>query len=109
MFREDRTVRRYQMLLVNGFSPYVDIENSAAVFSRLHHEVRELGQMSVYRAQNPFSVAPLNAIENEVADVFIMLCFLCSSLGIDFESAIKNRIKENIKKGKIRARTSASK
>ncbi len=108
MFREDITVRQFQMLLVNGFTPYVDIENSAGVFSRLHREVRELGQVSIYRAQNPFSVAPLNAIENEVADVFIMLCFLCSSLGIDFESAIKNRILENIKKGKMTARTSVS-
>jgi len=103
MFREDRTVRQYQMLLASGLNPDVDIENSAAVFSHLKREVRELGQANVWRVQNPFSVPPINAIEDEVADVFIMLCFFCSSMGIDFESAIKNRIIRNIQKGKFGA------
>jgi len=106
MFREDGTVRRYQMLLVNRLNKSVDMENKAAMFSRLQQEVRELGQAGIYRVQNPLDVAPLNAIENEIADIFISLCFLCSSLGIDLESSIKNRIIENIQKGKFRARTS---
>ncbi|UCD26704.1 MAG: hypothetical protein JSW19_03805 [Candidatus Bathyarchaeota archaeon] len=101
MFREDRTVRQYQMLLVSKLNPYLDIENSAAVFSRLKQEVRELGQAGIFRVQDPLNVAPLNAIETEVADIFNTLCFLCSSLGIDFESAIKNRIIENIQKGRL--------
>jgi NTP pyrophosphatase (non-canonical NTP hydrolase) len=104
MLREDRTVRQYQMLLVNEFNEYVDIENKAAVFSRLQQEVRELRQAGIYRVQNPLDVAPLNAIEDEIADIFIMLCFLCSSLGIDLEGSIKNRIIENIQKGKFGAR-----
>jgi len=104
MLREDRTVRQYQMLLVNELNKYVDIENKAAAFSRLQQEVRELGQAGIYRAQNPLDVAPLNAIEDEIADIFIVLCFLCSSLGIDLESAIKNRVIENIQKGKFGAR-----
>ncbi|MDH5419439.1 MAG: hypothetical protein OEY47_09205 [Candidatus Bathyarchaeota archaeon] len=106
MFREDRTVRQYQMLLVSKLNKSVDIENKAATFSRLQQEVRELGQAGIYRVQNPLDVAPLNAIENEIADIFISLCFLCSSLGIDLESSIKNRIIENIQKGKFRARAS---
>jgi len=106
MFREDRTVRQYQMLLVNRLNKSVDMENKAAMFSRLQQEVRELGQAGIYRVQNPLDVAPLNAIENEIADIFISLCFLCSSLGIDLESSIKNRIIENIQKGKFRAHTS---
>jgi len=106
MFREDRTVRQYQMLLVSKLNKSVDMENKAAMFSRLQQEVRELGQAGIYRVQNPLDVAPLNAIENEIADIFISLCFLCSSLGIDLESSIKNRIIENIQKGKFRAHTS---
>ncbi len=102
MLREDRTVRRYQMLLVDRLNKLVDIENEAAMFSRLHQEVRELGQAGIYRVQNPFNVAPLNAIENEIADIFISLCFLCASLGLNLEGAIKNRIIENIQKGKFR-------
>ncbi|MHA2315788.1 MAG: hypothetical protein ACXACF_11015 [Candidatus Hermodarchaeia archaeon] len=104
MLREDKTVRQYQMLLVNEFNKYVDIENKAAVFSRLQQEVRELRQAGIYRVQNPLDVAPLNAIEDEIADIFIMLCFLCSSLGIDLEGSIKNRVIENIQKGKFGAR-----
>ena len=104
MLREDRTVRQYQMLLVNELNKYVDIENKAAAFSRLQQEVRELRQAGIYRMQNPLDVAPLNAIEDEIADIFIVLCFLCSSLGIDLESAIKNRVIENIQKGKFGAR-----
>jgi NTP pyrophosphatase (non-canonical NTP hydrolase) len=103
MLREDRTVRRYQMLLVDKLNKSVDIENEAAMFSRLHKEVRELGQAGVYRVQNPFDVAPLNAVENEIADIFVSLCFLCGSLGLDLEGAIKNRIIENIRRGKFRA------
>ena len=105
MFREDRTIRQYQMLLVSKLNKSVDMENKAAMFSRLQQEVRELGQAGIYRVQNPLDVAPLNAIENEIADIFISLCFLCSSLGIDLESSIKNRIIESIQKGKFRART----
>ena len=103
MFREDRTVRKYQMLLASKLNKSVDIENEAAMFSRLQQEVRELGQAGIYRVQNPLDVAPLNAIENEIADIFVSLCFLCSSLGIDLEGSIKNRIMENIRKGKFRA------
>ena len=46
-------------------------------------------------------VKAINAVEDEIADVFILLCFFCGSLGIDFDSAIKNRILDDFTDGKF--------
>ena len=37
-----------------------------------------------------------DTIENEVADVFIMLCTVCNKLDIDLFSSLKDKEKENI-------------
>jgi len=101
------TVRDFQRLLVERvISPYIDIKSTIAVFTHLQKEMRELNQAYDYFLQqrdylygNP--VRAINAVEDEIADVFILLCFFCGSLGIDFHSAIKNKILKNFSDGKF--------
>ena len=101
------TVRDFQRLLVERvISPNIDIKSTIAVFTRLQKEMRELKQAYDYFLQqrdylygNP--VRAINAVEDEIADIFILLCFFCGSLGIDFNSAIKNKISKNISNGKF--------
>jgi len=101
------TVRDFQRLFVERvISPYIDIKSPIAIFARLQKEMRELKQAYDYFLQqrdylygNP--VQAINAVEDEIADVFILLCFFCGSLGIDFQSAIKNKILKNISDGKF--------
>ena len=101
------TVRDFQRLLVEWVtSPYVDIKSTIAIFARLEKEMRELRQAYDYFLQqrdflygNP--VRAINAVEDEIADIFILLCFFCGSLGIDFHGAIKNKILKNFSDGKF--------
>ena len=101
------TVRDFQRLLVERvISPHIDIKSTIAIFTRLQKEMRELKQAYDYFLQqrdylygNP--VRAINAVEDEIADVFILLCFFCGSLGIDFHSAIKNKILKNFSDGKF--------
>jgi len=103
----ESTVRDFQRLLVERvIDPYIDIKSTIAIFTHLQKEMRELTQMYDYFLQqrdylygNP--VRAINDVEDEIADVFILLCFFCGSLGIDFQSAIKNKILKNISDGKF--------
>lgn len=104
------TVRDFQRLLVERvISPYIDIKSTISIFTRLQKEMRELKQTYDYFLQqrdylygNP--VRAINAVEDEIADVFMLLCFFCGSLGIDFQSAIKNKILKNFSDGKFAAK-----
>ena len=39
-----------------------------------------------------------DTVENEVADVFIVLCSVCNKLDIDLYKALKEKEQENIKR-----------
>jgi len=39
-----------------------------------------------------------DSVENEIADVFIVLCSICNQLNIDLFSALKDKEKENIER-----------
>ena len=101
------TARDFQRLFVEKvISPYIDIKSPIAIFTRLQKEMRELKQAYDYFLQqrdylygNP--VQAINAVEEEIADIFILLCFFCGSLGIDFHSAIGNKILKNFSDGKF--------
>ena len=101
------TVRDFQRLLVEKvISPYIDIKSPIAIFTRLQKEMRELKQAYDYFLQQRDyfygdHVQAVNAVEDEIADIFILLCFFCGSLGIDFHGAIKNKILKNFSDGKF--------
>jgi len=101
------TVRDFQRLLVERIiSPHIDIKSTIAVFTRLQKEMRELKQAyDHFLQQRDYlygdPVQAINAVEDEVADIFILLCFFCGSLGTDFHGAIKNKILKNISDGKF--------
>jgi hypothetical protein len=100
-------VRDFQRLLVERvIDPYIDIKSTIAVFTHLQKQMRELKQAYDYFLQQrdylyEDSVRAINAMEDEIAEVFILLCFFCGSLGIDFDSAIRNKILKNISDGKF--------
>ena len=101
------TVRDFQRLLVEKVtSPYVDIKSPISIFARLQKEMRELRQTYDHFLQNRDyvygdPVRAINAVEDEIADVFILLCFFCGSLGIDFHSAVENKILRNFSDGRF--------
>jgi hypothetical protein len=101
------TVRDIQRLLVERvISPDIRIESTIAIFARLQKQMRRLRQTYDYFLQQRGylygdPVKAINAVEDEIADVFILLCFFCGSLGIDFDSAIKNRILDDFTDGKF--------
>ena len=101
------TVRDIQRLLLERVvSPDIRTESTIVIFARLQKQMRRLRQTYDYFIQqrgylhgNP--IKAINAVEDEIADVFILLCFFCGSLGIDFDSTIKNRILDNFTDGKF--------
>jgi NTP pyrophosphatase (non-canonical NTP hydrolase) len=101
------TVRDLQRLLVERVtSPHIDVKSPIAIFTRLQKEMRELKQAyDHFLRQRDYlhgdHVQAINAVEDEIADVFILLCFFCGSLGIDFHSAIRNKILKNFSDGKF--------
>jgi len=101
------TVRDFQRLFVERIiSPGIDIKSPIAIFTRLQKEMREFRQAYDYFLQQRDyiygdPVQAINALEDEIADIFILLCFFCGSLGIDFHGAIKNKILKNFSDGKF--------
>jgi len=101
------TVRSFQRLFVERvISRYIDIQSPIAIFTRLQKEMRELKQVyDNFLQQRDYlygdPVQAINAVEDEIADVFIVLCFFCGSLGIDFHGAIENKILKNFSDGKF--------
>jgi NTP pyrophosphatase (non-canonical NTP hydrolase) len=91
-WNKDTTISQLQKLLINGFNPYIDIKDSNKVLLHLVEEVGELVKAARKQEDN---------IKDEVGDVFILLSFYCSSIGIDLSSAVLNKIKKNIKEGKF--------
>lgn len=101
------TVRDIQRLLLERVvSPDIKTESTIVIFARLQKQMRRLRQTYDYFLQqrgylHGDPVKAINAVEDEIADVFILLCFFCGSLGIDFDTAIKNRILDDITDGKF--------
>jgi len=101
------TVRDIQRLLLERVvSSEIRTESTIAIFARLQKQMRRLRQTYDYFLQQRGSiygdpVKAINAMEDEIADVFILLCFFCGSLGIDFDTAIKNRILDNLNDDKF--------
>lgn len=105
-FASEYTVRDFQRLLVERVVSPDLIESPIAIFARLQKQQRRLRQAYDYFLQNRDylygdPVKAINAVEDEIADVFILLCSFCGSLGIDFHSAIKKRILKNFSDGKF--------
>ena len=81
---------------LRGFSEQ-DIEKTMLL---LTEEVGELAK-AIRKEQTSMSIDKskirnYDSIENEVADVFIVLCSICNKLNIDLFSSLKEKEKENI-------------
>jgi len=94
-------IREIQNLLTNkGFNPYIDITNPDRV---LIHLLEESGEITKVHRKLIFNNEHSKIIEmkKEIGDLFILLCFYASSVHVDLQSAIFDKITENIQKGKF--------
>lgn len=101
--KETNTLSEIQQYIENvitlrGFSK----ENIEKTMLLLTEEIGELAK-AIRKENTPMGIdknkiTNYNSVENEIADVFIVLCTICNKLNIDLFTAIKNKENENIKR-----------
>jgi NTP pyrophosphatase (non-canonical NTP hydrolase) len=80
-----------QMAIERGFSEH-SVEQK---FVKLVEELGELAQAAGKKAKLSVSQDHSNKIAEEAADVFIVFTDLCNKLGVDLESAIREKEVKN--------------
>ena len=101
--KETNTLSEIQQYIENvitlrGFSK----ENIEKTMLLLTEEIGELAK-AIRKEHTPMGIdkskiTNYDSVENEIADVFIVLCTICNKLSIDLFTAIKNKENENIKR-----------
>jgi NTP pyrophosphatase (non-canonical NTP hydrolase) len=64
----------------------------------LNMEVGELQELFLWKSEDEIRKIDKGAIENEIADIFIFLTYICDEFDIDLSNALENKIKLNNKK-----------
>lgn len=64
----------------------------------LNIEVGELQELFLWKSDNEISQIRKSDIENEIADIFVFLIYICEEYGIDLETAVKNKLNINEQK-----------
>ena len=64
----------------------------------LNIEVGELQELFLWKSDNEIHQVEKVNIENEIADIFIFLTYICDEFDIDLNTAIRNKIKLNKQK-----------
>ena len=64
----------------------------------LNIEVAELQELFLWKSDNEIQQIKKADIENEIADIFIFLTYICDEFEIDLKTAISNKIELNEKK-----------
>lgn len=64
----------------------------------LNIEVAELQELFLWKSDNEIQQIKKVDIENEIADIFIFLTYICDEFDIDLKTAISNKIELNKKK-----------
>lgn len=61
----------------------------------LNIEVSELQELFLWKTDEEIEVVDKSKIENEIADIFIFLTYLCDKFNIDLKEAVVNKIDVN--------------
>ena len=61
----------------------------------LNIEVGELQELFLWKSDEEIHQIENAHIENEIADIFIFLTYICDEFGIDLKTAIENKVKLN--------------
>lgn len=64
----------------------------------LNIEVSELQDEFLWKNENEINQVKKENIEDEIADIFIYLNYICHEFGIDLENSVRNKIEKNGKK-----------
>jgi len=64
----------------------------------LNIEVGELQELFLWKSDEEIQQVNKAEIENEIADIFIFLSYICDEFDIDLKTAISNKIELNNKK-----------
>ncbi|MBW2938106.1 nucleotide pyrophosphohydrolase [Aureisphaera sp. CAU 1614] len=64
----------------------------------LNIEVAELQELFLWKSDNEIQQIKKAEIENEIADIFIFLTYICDEFDIDLKTAINKKIELNKKK-----------
>jgi len=101
--KSDNTLMQVQqyikdVITLRGFSE----QNIEKTMLLLTEEIGELAK-SIRKEKTSMSIDETkiknyDTVENEIADVFIVLCSICNQLNIDLFSALKDKEKENIER-----------
>ena len=58
-------------------------------------EVAELNELFLWKNEEEIKAIQKEKIEDEIADIFIFLTYICDEFKIDIESAVKNKVNQN--------------
>jgi len=61
-------------------------------------EVGELQELFLWKSDDDIKQIPKSNIENEIADIFIFLIYICDEFDIDLDRAIRKKLKLNNEK-----------
>jgi len=61
----------------------------------LNIEVSELQELFLWKSEEEISNIPKEKIEEEIADIYIYLAYICVEYGIDLEDAVSKKIQLN--------------
>ena len=64
----------------------------------LNIEVSELQELFLWKDKQEIQAINKNKLEDEIADIFIFLIYICEDLNVDLYSAVKLKLKKNEKK-----------
>ncbi|MFA4916991.1 MAG: nucleotide pyrophosphohydrolase [Syntrophales bacterium] len=64
----------------------------------LNIEISELSELFLWKNANEINSTAKHRVEEEIADVFILLTYICNHFGIELEHAVKKKIEMNNKK-----------
>lgn len=58
-------------------------------------EVSELNELFLWKNEDEIQSVSKEKIEDEIADIFIFLTYICDEFKIDMKSAVRNKINKN--------------
>ncbi len=64
----------------------------------LNIEASELSELFLWKSEEEIGAIPKHKIEEEIADVFIFLTYICNHFGIELDEVVINKIELNDKK-----------